>query len=224
MKNKVRRSKLRIQGEKRMGSRLIAFILGVAASSALAVAQAAPAPGSGLPVPPPVEKEIAARASNVTEVTLGKNMLAFAVKFMNSKDEDEAATRQLIQGLDGVYVREYDFDKEGEYTPEQVDRLRAYFETGDWTPIVRERSHKNGENTDVMMKLVNGETRGMFILEAEPRELTIVLILGPIRVEDLVRLRGIGGLGVLGDVVLDAKDKDKDKDKDKNKDKKGGTQ
>lgn len=186
------------------------------------MAQTAPAPGSGLPVPPPVEKEIAARASNVTEVTLGKNMLAFAAKFMSGKDEDEAATRQLIQGLDGVYVREYDFDKDGEYTPEQVDRLRAYFETSDWTPIVRERSHKNGENTDVMMKLVNGETRGMFILEAEPRELTIVLILGPIRVEDLVRLRGIGGLGVLGDVVLDAKDKDKTKDKDK--DKKGGTQ
>jgi uncharacterized protein DUF4252 len=205
-----------------MGSRLIAFILGAAASGALAMAQTAPAPGSGLPVPPPVEKEIAAHASNVTEVTLGKNMLAFAAKFMSGKDEDEAATRQLIQGLDGVYVREYDFDKEGEYTPEQVDRLRAYFETSDWTPIVRERSHKNGENTDVMMKLVNGETRGMFILEAEPRELTIVLILGPIRVEDLVRLRGIGGLGVLGDVVLDAKDKDKDKTKDK--DKKGGTQ
>jgi hypothetical protein len=35
----------------------------------------------------------------------------------------------------------------------------------------------------------------MFILEAAPKELTIVLILGPIRMEDLGELKGIGGLG-----------------------------
>jgi hypothetical protein len=67
----------------------------------------------------------------------------------------------------------------------------------------------------------------MFILSAEPRELAIVLILGPIRMEDLGRLKGIGGLGALGDVEKDmhGKDKDKTTDKDKEKDKtKGGTE
>jgi hypothetical protein len=47
----------------------------------------------------------------------------------------------------------------------------------------------------VLMKVVNGETQGMFILEAAPKELTIVLILGPIRMEDLGELKGIGGVG-----------------------------
>jgi hypothetical protein len=187
-----------------------------------AEAQTSPAPGSGLPLPSPVEKELAARASNVTEVTLGKNMLAFASKFMNGKDEDEAATRKLIDGLDGVYVREYEFDKEGEYSADEIDKLRQYFETSEWTPIVKERSRKDGENTDVMMKLVNGETHGMFILEAEPKELTIVLILGPIHLDDLHKLTHIGGLGALGDVAIDVKVKDKDKEKDKGK--KGGTE
>jgi len=59
------------------------------------------------------------------------------------------------------------------------------------------------------VKLVNGETHGMFILSAEPKELTIVLILGPIRMEDLGKLKGIGGLGALGDVEKSAKGKDK---------------
>ena len=163
---------------------------------------------SPLPLPPAVEKELAARATNVTEVTLGKNMLGFAAKFMNGKDEDEAATRKLIEGLQGIYVREYEFEKEGEYSMEQIEQLRKYFETSEWSPIVRERVRKEGkghESTDVLVKLVNGQSHGMFVLEAEPKDLTIVLILGPVNVDDLSRLKGLGGLSALGDVQKDLK-------------------
>jgi hypothetical protein len=66
--------------------------------------------------------------------------------------------------------------------------------------MVRERERKTGETTDVMVKLVNGETHGLFVLSAESKELTIVLILGPVRMEDLGKLKGLGGLSVLGDI------------------------
>jgi hypothetical protein len=159
-------------------------------------------------------------------VTLGKNMLAFAAKIMNGKNDDDVETRKLIEGLDGIYVREYDFDKEGQFSADEVEQLRKYFETSEWSSIVKERARKTGESTDVMVKLVNGESHGMFILDVEPKELTIVLILGPIHLDDLGKLRGLSGLSVLGDVARDAdgKDKDKIKDKDKDKDKKGGGQ
>ncbi len=203
-----------------MKDRIVILVLAVAALAAPALAQTSP-----LPLPPPVEKELAARASNVTEVTLGKNMLAFAARFMNGKDRDEAATRHLIEGLDGIYVREYEFDKEGQYSMEEVELLRKYFETSEWSPIVRERERKTGETTDVMVKLVNGETHGMFILTAEPKELTIVLILGPIRMEDLGKLKGIGGLGALGGIEgMHHSPHGKDNDKAKEKDQKGGDQ
>jgi len=189
-----------------MKNRILAFVLAAAALAAAAVAQTSP-----LPLPPQVEKDLAARASNVTEVTLGKNMLSFAAKFMNGKDQDEENTRHLIEGLEGIYVRSYEFDKEGEYSMEEIGKLRQYFETSEWSPMVREHDRKSGETTDVMVKLVNGETHGMFILTVEPKELTIVLILGPIRMEDLGKLKGIGGLGALGDVEKNAKAKEKDK-------------
>ena len=185
-----------------MKYRIFAFVLAAAALAATALAQNSP-----LPLPPPVEKELAARASNVTEVTLGKNMLAFAAKFMNGKDKDEAGVRQLIEGLDGIYVREYSFDKEGEFSMEEIDKLRQYFETSEWSPLVREREKKNTESTDVMVKLVNGESHGMFILTVEPKELTIVLILGPIRMDQLGELKGIGGLGALGGIQKGVKTK-----------------
>jgi Domain of unknown function (DUF4252) len=196
-----------------MKNRIAIFVLAAAASAVPLMAQTSP-----LPLPAPVEKELAARASNVTEVTLGKNMLSFAAKFMNGNDKDEAATRQLIEGLDGIYVRDYEFDKPGQYSMVDIDQLRKYFETSEWSPMVRERERKSGESTDVMVKLVNGETHGMFILDAEPKELTIVLILGPIRMDQLGELKSLGGLGALGNIANQTKDKEKDKDK------KGGAQ
>jgi hypothetical protein len=190
--------------------------------AALALAAGASAQNSPLPLPSPVEKELAARASNVTEVTLGKNMLAFAAKFMHDKDEDEAGVRQLIEGLDGIYVREYEFDKEGEYSIDQIEQLRRYFETPGWSPIVHEHERKSGETTDILVKEVNGESRGMFILSAEPRDLTIVLILGPIRVDDIAKLHGLAGLGSLAYLDKDGHEKVKERDKEKAKTKKDG--
>ena len=190
----------------------------VLCAGGLAVAQDSP-----LPMPPAVEKELAARASDVTEVTLGKNMLGFAAKFMDGKDGDEAATRKLIEGLQGIYVREYEFDKEGDYSMEQIEQLRKYFETSEWSPIVRERERKGRETTDVMVKLVNGESHGIFVLEVEPKELTIVLILGPVRMEDLGKLKGLSGLGALGDLDgVQTTPRGGEREKDKTKDKKGG--
>ena len=120
-----------------MKNRILTFALAAAAFTAPGFAQTTP-----LPDPPPVEKAIAERASNVTEVTLGKNMLAFAAKFMNGKDQDEAATRRLIEGLEGIYVRSYEFDKPGEYSMDQVETVRKSFETPEWSPMVRERERK----------------------------------------------------------------------------------
>lgn len=196
-----------------MKNRIATLILGVAALAMPALAQTSST--SPLPLPPAAEKELAAKASNVTEVTLDKNMLGFAARFMKGKDSDDAATQQLIQGLEGIYVRDYEFDKEGDYSMDDVEKLRQYFETAQWTPIVRSHEKKSGETADVMVKMVNGESRGMFILSAEPKELSIVLILGPIRMDQLGALGGLGGLGALGEVEKNIKDKDKDKSKDK---------
>lgn len=175
-----------------MHNRIIAFIFAIAALALPALAQTAQLPSSS-----PIEKDLASRAKNVDEVTLSKNMLAFATEFMDGKDKDEAATRQLIEGLDGIYVRDYEFDKEGQFTAEQIEQLRAYYETSEWTPTVRERERKTGESTDVMVKMVNGKSRGLFILDVEPKEISIVLILGPVGMEDLGKFKDIAFMAIM---------------------------
>ena len=150
-----------------------------------------------LPAPSPIEKTLAERATHVTEVTLDKNMLAFASKFMDDEkddDKDDKAVKEMIRNLKGVYVREYEFDKEHSYTGAELEGLRKYFESADWSPMVHERTKGAAEGTDVYVKLVNGQMQGLFVLDAEAKELSLVLILGPIDVDKIGRLGGNFGI------------------------------
>jgi hypothetical protein len=164
----------------------------IAAGSASAHAQDA------LPTPSPIEKDLAARATHVTEVTLDKNMLALAAKFMakdkDDDDEDDKTVKQMIQNLKGVYVREYEFDKDHSYTAAELEGLRKYFENSDWSPMVHERTKGMAEGTDVYVKLVNGQMQGLFVLDAESRELSLVLILGPVDIDKISQLGGAFGI------------------------------
>jgi hypothetical protein len=144
-----------------------------------------------LPAPSPIEKSLAERAAHVTEVTLDKNMLAFAAKFMDKDDDD---TKQMVQNLKGVYVREYEFDKDHSYTSEELEGLRKYIQGTEWSPMVHERTKGAPEGTDVYVKLVNGQMQGLFVLDAEERELSLVLILGPIDMDKIGELGGNFGI------------------------------
>ncbi len=148
-----------------------------------------------LPTPSPVEQQLAARARHVTEVTLNQSMLQFASKFMSGKDSDkDKDVAKLIQGLQGIYVREYDFDKDHAYTQEDLDAFRKYMEGAAWSPMVQERTRGVMEGTDVFVKLVNGQMQGLYVLDAESREIDLVLILGPIDVNSLSELGGTFGI------------------------------
>ena len=172
---------------KRIGVWASVLALGIVAIAVSAFGQDA------LPAPSPIEKTLAERATHVTEVTLDKNMLAFASKFMDADkddDKDDKAVKEMIHNLKGIYVREYQFDKDNSYTGAELEGLRKYFESSDWSPMVHERTKGVAQGTDVFVKLVNGQMQGLFVLDAEARELSLVLILGPI---DIDKLSGLGG-------------------------------
>ncbi len=166
------------------------------------------------PFPVTIEKQLAARASDYTEVTLDRKMLDFATHFMNDKDDAEG--KRIVSKLNGVYVRTYEFDKPGQYTPEDLAAIRSQFQTSEWSPMVKERSKGGSDDSDVYMKLVNGEVQGMFVLNAEPKELNFVYIDGPIRPEDLSDISGNFGIpAVNGKAAQKADQKAEQKSKDK---------
>lgn len=161
--------------------------------------------GDQLPPPSPIEKTLAERATHVTEVTLDKTMLAFAAKFMEKDDEEG---KKLIQNLKGIYVREYEFDKDHSYTAEELEGLRKYMAGADWSPMVHERTKGVADGTDIYVKLVNGQMQGLFVLDAEAKELSLVLILGPIDIDKISELGG--NFGIPKDTVKSIKKAEKE--------------
>jgi hypothetical protein len=144
--------------------------------------------------PVELDKKLAARASDVNEVTMNKTMLKFASQFLDGKNKDDAQAQRLIQNLNAIYVRSYEFSQPGQYTPEDLKMIRLQFLGPDWNPMVKVRSKKGEGDTDVYIKMVGNEVKGMFVLDAEPKELDMVYISGSIRPEDLKELSGNFGV------------------------------
>ena len=134
------------------------------------------------------------KADNAVSVTMDKPMLQLAARFLNDKDNDEAKVRKLVAGLDGIYVRSFEFSHEGEYSMADVESVRAQLTSPAWGRLVGVRS-KRGENVDVYFKDGgNGQLGGIVVIDAEPRELTIVNIIGTLDPERLVDLSGEFGI------------------------------
>lgn len=143
---------------------------------------------------PPDLDRLAARANEVVDVNMDRHMLQFASKFLSDKNADDAEAKRLIQNLDGIYVKSFEFDKKGVYSPADVDAFRAQLKSPTWGKIIDARSKADGENVEVYVKLENGAIKGMAIIAAEPMELTLVHIDGPIDPEQLSSLGGQFGI------------------------------
>jgi Domain of unknown function (DUF4252) len=99
-----------------------------------------------------------------------------------------------VAKLNGIYVREYDFETAGQYTAADLDRIRSQFKGSEWSPIVREHSKKGAGDTDIYLKTVDGKMEGMFVLDAQAKELDFVYIAGALDPADLSKLDGNFGI------------------------------
>lgn len=138
--------------------------------------------------------KLAAKATEVVDVTMDKAMLDFASKFLSDKDADEVQARSLIRNLKGIYVKSFEFDKPGAYSMADVESFRSQLKAPIWSRMVEARSRRDGENVEVFFKMENGGVIGMAIIAAEPNELTLVHIDGPIDPQQLGSLGGQFGI------------------------------
>ena len=142
-------------------------------------------------------EKLSSKASEVVDVTLDEPMLKLAAKFLAAeKDEDEAEARELIKDLKGVYVKSFEFEKEGEYSQEDVEAIRSQLAGPGWTRVVGVRSKHDGDTAEVYL-MTDSNTRnilGMAIIAADPETLTVVNLVGPIDLEKLSALEGKMGI------------------------------
>lgn len=137
-----------------------------------------------------VPPALAAKASESVDVNLDGVMLRLAARFLS--DEDDAEIRDVVRKLEGIYVRSYEFDSDGEYDPSIVDAVRRQIGP-EWKRIVTVKS-KTRENSEIYALPHGDSLAAMVVITAEPRELTIVNIVGPVDLDKLASLEGNFGI------------------------------
>jgi hypothetical protein len=145
---------------------------------------------------PDLEK-LAHRARETVDVTLDQSMLQLASGFLSKDDPDEVKVKKLVTKLKGIYVRSFEFAKEGEYSSSDVEAIRSQLKQPGWSRIVGVKS-VNGENSEIYVLKSGDQFGGLVVLATEPKELTIVHIDGPIKPEDLSELSGHLGIPDMG--------------------------
>ena len=148
---------------------------------------------------------LAARASQTIDVTVDESMIHMASRFLNANKEDEAKLRELLKQLKGVQVKVFEFENPGEYTAEDIELIRNQLSAPGWSKVATVRSRKSssggGENVDVRFMLEGTMIKGIAVLIADPREIVIVNVIGPIdpeKISELNLLEGRFGIPKIG--------------------------
>jgi len=135
---------------------------------------------------------LAEKAREVVDITLDAQMLKIASKFLSATEADERAVRIIVAKLDGIYVRNYEFDHEGEYDRALIDRVRTQLGPS-WKKIVNVRS-KLKHDAEIYLDMRGEQAMGLLVINTQPRQLTVVNIVGPIDLDQLSQLEGEFGI------------------------------
>jgi hypothetical protein len=140
---------------------------------------------------------LAARASQTVDVNIDESLMQMTAKFLSSKDPDEAKVKDIVNGLKGIYVKSFEFETEGQYSPGDLESIRSQLRNSTWDRIVNINSKKEG-SVEVYLMHTAGQISGLAVLATDPKEVTIVNIVGPVDLEKLSDLEGNFGVPVLG--------------------------
>ena len=136
-------------------------------------------------------EKLSSKASEVHDITLDGAMLQLASKFMNAADDPDAAqVKDIVKDLKGIYVKNFEFDQPNQYSQADVQAIRAQLTGPGWQRIVESRSEHSREHDEIYVMKQGKAITGLAILVAEPTELTVVNIVGPIDINKLAALQG----------------------------------
>lgn len=137
-------------------------------------------------------------ADKVISVDVSESLIHLALSALNpNRSPNEAKIKDILAGLKGVYVKRFEFDKEGAYTPADVEYIRSQLNGPGWVRVAGVRSKREG-SYDVVMMYEGTIIKGLAVLAAEPRALTVVNVIGAIDVTKLRDLEGKFGIPGFG--------------------------
>jgi hypothetical protein len=139
--------------------------------------------------------QLANKASETVDVKLDERLLLTTAKFFSGKED--ADIKEVLKGIKGIYVKSFTFEKAGEYSQVEVESVLSQLRGSTWSKVVAVKS-KDGEHVEVYLNMLGDQINGLAVLSIEPKEFTVVNIVGPIDLDKLSKLEGQFGVPDLG--------------------------
>lgn len=140
--------------------------------------------------------KLSSKAKEVNRVSLTGDQLRAALQML-PQDESNGANREqlrrLAAGLTSVNVRNFVFASKDQYSDTDLNSVRSQMEKmKGWAKIID--SKEPHEHAEVFMLTEAEKPMGLAVIDAEPTEVSVVFIKGPLGLRDLGSLGGLMGL------------------------------
>ncbi len=166
---------------------LVITAIAALAFSAPARAQGGPPSGGRLRLD--ALDKLAPKAAETVNIEIDGFLIKFAGSLLSDTDADEKTVKEIIEGLKGVYVRSYEFKSEGQFSEADVATVRQQLLAPGWSRLldVESRGLDFGD-AELYVASAGGRIEGIALLVVEPRELTVINIVGAVDVDKLKKL------------------------------------
>lgn len=124
---------------------------------------------------------VAARAKEKAEVDLDSAALQVAAGQLRKQHRD------LFSSVTELHVRHYEFDQTGQYSDADLEHVRKQVGSGTgWSRIVNVKD--KDETVEVHMLRLEDKMAGLLVIAAEPKELSVVYLLGQVGLDQLTAM------------------------------------
>jgi hypothetical protein len=136
------------------------------------------------------------KAVDSVDMTIDGFLLRIARKFAkaDASDPEAVAAASFLEDIKSVRVRNFTFDEDGAYSKADVDSVRKQLGSPGWSPLVQVHRNAPQEDVDVYVNMEGDQVKGLAVIASEPREFTIVNIVGSIDIDKIGRLEGQFGI------------------------------
>jgi hypothetical protein len=129
---------------------------------------------------------LAASAVESVEITMNDVQVQFLKRLVSLSESDRSKLKGLLSDLKGLYVRGYEFARDGEYSDADVEEIRAQLRQPGWRRIVEVRNRNRGDEVFFMPR--DDEMAGYAAISTEPRKVCVINIVGPMDLDGIALL------------------------------------
>jgi Domain of unknown function (DUF4252) len=134
-------------------------------------------------------KGLAEKATDSVHISLGPWLLHTVGHFISDSDVDDADTKRMLSSIKSIEIHSFTFATDFAYSVADIDSVRRQLSAPGWSQLVQVRDSKTNENVDMYVMMDDNHAGGFALIASEPREFTIINIVGSFNPDDLPKLQ-----------------------------------